>query len=157
MLHGDHGEFWLEPVAVSLEEKHGMSADEATSGDLGAGIRTSVYGGPTAGRPHLVFRRSVEQRQRQFEIGAGGRTKRRRKKKRKQERNCGTRGENRSRHLFLVLFSPARPTTARVPRTRRRHPTPLVLSPSLVMCIVCIYVSAAYNVIGRHCVPWYGT
>lgn len=92
MLHGDHGEFWLEPVAVSLEEKRGTSsADEATSGDLGAGASTSVYGGPTAGRPHLVFRRSAEQQQQQLEIGAGGRSKRRRKKKRKQERNCGTR------------------------------------------------------------------
>ncbi|XP_077275521.1 A disintegrin and metalloproteinase with thrombospondin motifs 7 isoform X1 [Temnothorax americanus] len=93
MLHGDHGEFWLEPVAVSLEEKRGTSpTDEATSGDLGAGARTSsVYEGSTAGRPHLVFRRSAEQRQRQLEIGAGGRSKRRRKKKRKQERNCGTR------------------------------------------------------------------
>ncbi|KYN39801.1 A disintegrin and metalloproteinase with thrombospondin motifs 7 [Trachymyrmex septentrionalis] len=71
MLHGDHGEFWLEPVAVSLEEKRGASsADEATSGDLGAGARASVYGGPTAGRPHLVFRRSAERRQRQLEIGA---------------------------------------------------------------------------------------
>jgi len=108
MLHGDHGEFWLEPVAMSLEEKRGTSsADEATSGErLGAGVRTSVYEGPTTGRPHLIFRRSAEQQQQQFEIGAGGRSKRRRKKKRKQERNCGTRGENRPRHLFLVPLSP---------------------------------------------------
>ncbi|XP_032687122.1 A disintegrin and metalloproteinase with thrombospondin motifs 7-like isoform X2 [Odontomachus brunneus] len=91
MLRGDHGEFWLEPVAVSLEEKRGTSPDE-TAGDLGAGgARSSVYQAPTAGRPHLVFRRSAEQRQRQLKIGAGGRSKRRRKKKRRQERNCGTR------------------------------------------------------------------
>lgn len=153
MLHGDHGEFWLEPVAVSLEEKRGTSpADGATSGELGAGARTSVYEGPTAGRPHLVFRRSAEQQQQQLEIGAGGRSKRRRKKKRKQERNCGTRGENRPRHLFLVLLSPfARAPCNRgaSPRAHRRRPTPLALSPSLVICIACIYVSAVYNVIGR--------
>ncbi|XP_050447692.1 A disintegrin and metalloproteinase with thrombospondin motifs 7 isoform X1 [Cataglyphis hispanica] len=94
MLHGDHGEFWLEPVAVSLEEKRGTSStDEMTTDDLGAGARSSVCRGPTApgGRPHLVFRRSAEQQQQQIEIGAGGRSRRRRKKKRKQERNCGTR------------------------------------------------------------------
>lgn len=92
MLRGDDGEFWLEPVAVSLDD-----GTTTTTGDLGAGTRaTSMYGGPTgpAGRPHLVFRRSAEQQRQQFEIGAGGRSKRRRKKKRKQERNCGTRGEN---------------------------------------------------------------
>ncbi|GAB1865490.1 A disintegrin and metalloproteinase with thrombospondin motifs 7-like isoform X1 [Camponotus japonicus] len=94
MLRGDHGEFWLEPVAVSLEEKRGTSsADEMTTDDLGAGARSSVCKGPTVpgGRPHLVFRRSAEQQQQQIEIGAGGRSRRRRKKKRKQERNCGTR------------------------------------------------------------------
>lgn len=50
--------------------------------------------------------------------------------------------------LFLFCLSPARPTTARVPRTHRRHrPTPP--PGALVICIACIYVSAAYNVIGR--------
>ncbi|XP_070161221.1 A disintegrin and metalloproteinase with thrombospondin motifs 7 isoform X2 [Polyergus mexicanus] len=94
MLHGDHGEFWLEPVAVSLEKKRGTSsADEMTTDDLGAGARSPICRGPTVpgGRPHLVFRRSAEQQQQQIEIGAGGRSRRRRKKKRKQERNCGTR------------------------------------------------------------------
>jgi len=126
MLHGDHGEFWLEPVAVSLEEKRGTSsADEAMNGDLGAGTRTSVYGGLTAGRPHLVFRRSAEQQQQQLEIGAGGRSKRRRKKKRKQERNCGTRGENRPRHLFLVLLSlPLAACTFRRPYNRQYVSSP---------------------------------
>jgi len=102
MLRGDHGEFWLEPVAVSTDNQ------TATAGDLGAADRAvvSMYGGPTgpAGRPHLVFRRSAEQQQQQIEIGAGGRSKRRRKKKRKQERNCGTRGEK-PRHLPLAPVS----------------------------------------------------
>lgn len=144
MLRGDHGEFWLEPVAVSLEEKRGTSsADEMTTDDLGAGARSSVCKGSTVpeGRPHLVFRRSAEQQQQQIEIGAGGRSRRRRKKKRKQERNCGTRGEN--RHLLLVPISTfARASYNRtLPRTHRR-PTPLALSSSPVICIACIYVSA---------------
>lgn len=136
MLHGDHGEFWLEPVAMSLEEKRGTSADEATSGErLGAGARTSVYEGPTTGRPHLIFRRSAEQQQQQLEIGAGGRSKRRRKKKRKQERNCGTRGENRPRHLFLVLLSPF----ARAPYNRVRSPprSPLPSHTSCALALSC--------------------
>ncbi|XP_012218782.1 A disintegrin and metalloproteinase with thrombospondin motifs 7 isoform X4 [Linepithema humile] len=96
MLRGDHGEFWLEPVAVSLEEKRGTSSvDEATTNDLvGAGARSSIHGVPAAGRPHLIFRRSAEQQQQQQQleiVAGGGRSRRRRKKKRKQERNCGTR------------------------------------------------------------------
>lgn len=134
MLHGDHGEFWLEPVAVSLEEKRGTSStDEMTTDDLGAGARSSVCRDPTApgGRPHLVFRRSAEQQQQQIEIGAGGRSRRRRKKKRKQERNCGTRGEN--RHLLLVPISTfARASYNRaLPRTHR-HSTPTLLSRPLL-------------------------
>lgn len=128
MLRGDHGEFWLEPVAVSLEEKPGTSPDE-TAGDLGAGgARSSVYQAPTAGRPHLVFRRSAEQRQQQLKIGADGRSKRRRKKKRRQERNCGTRGENRPQHLLLVPLSPARPASAPHNRRTAHLVSPLSLS-----------------------------
>lgn len=148
MLRGDHGEFWLEPVAVSLEEKRGTSsADEMTTDDLGAGARSSVCKGPTVpgGRPHLVFRRSAEQQQQQIEIGAGGRSRRRRKKKRKQERNCGTRGEN--RHLLLVPISTfARASYNRtLPRTHRR-PTPLALSCNMYRMYLCV---CTYNVIGR--------
>lgn len=92
MLRGDDGEFWLEPVAVSPEEEQVRL--EVRLADAGAEGRTTagLYRNSMLGRPHLVFRRSVEQPQ--LEIGAAGRTRRRRKKKRKLERNCGTRGEN---------------------------------------------------------------
>lgn len=93
MLRGEHGEFWLEPVAVSPEEE-GARVEERLEEDAGAEGRSldGLHRNSLAGRPHLVFRRSVEQPQ--LEIGAAGRTRRRRKKKRKLERNCGTRGEN---------------------------------------------------------------
>ncbi|XP_014473812.1 PREDICTED: A disintegrin and metalloproteinase with thrombospondin motifs 7-like [Dinoponera quadriceps] len=121
MLHGDHGEFWLEPVAVSLEEKRGVSPD----GDLGAGgarRSSSVYQGPTAGRPHLIFRRSAEQRQ--LKIGVGGRGKRRRKKKRRQERNCGTREPRRLTETRLEWQT--QPGLVQVQgRGRRKHQTKL--------------------------------
>ncbi|XP_043584459.1 A disintegrin and metalloproteinase with thrombospondin motifs 7-like isoform X4 [Bombus pyrosoma] len=89
MLRGDDGEFWLEPVAVSPEEEQVRL--EVRLEDAGAEGRTTagLYRNSVLGRPHLVFRRSVEQPQ--LEIGAAGRTRRRRKKKRKLERNCGTR------------------------------------------------------------------
>lgn len=92
MLRGDDGEFWLEPVAVSPEEEQVRL--EVRLEDAGAESRATagLYRNSVLGRPHLVFRRSVEQPQ--LEIGAVGRTRRRRKKKRKLERNCGTRGEN---------------------------------------------------------------
>ncbi|XP_076227751.1 A disintegrin and metalloproteinase with thrombospondin motifs 7 isoform X1 [Nomia melanderi] len=91
MLRGEHGEFWLEPVAVSPEEER-VSLEErledaGAEGRASAGLHRKLHS--LAGRPHLVFRRSVEQPQ--LEIGAAGRTRRRRKKKRKLERNCGTR------------------------------------------------------------------
>ncbi|XP_076664093.1 A disintegrin and metalloproteinase with thrombospondin motifs 7 isoform X2 [Andrena cerasifolii] len=89
MLRGEHGEFWLEPVAVSPEEER-VRLEERLE-DAGAEGRSSagLHRKSTLGRPHLVFRRSAEQPQ--LEIGAAGRTRRRRKKKRKLERNCGTR------------------------------------------------------------------
>ena len=95
MLRGDHGEFWLEPVAVSPEEER-VRLDVRLE-DAGA----ELYRKLALGRPHLVFRRSVEQPQ--LEIGAAGRTRRRRKKKRKLERNCGTRGENPPTPFLLAL------------------------------------------------------
>lgn len=93
MLRGDHGEFWLEPVALSPEEER-VRLEEERLEDAGAEGRgaAGLYRNSVLGRPHLVFRRSVEQPQ--LEIGAAGRARRRRKKKKKLERNCGTRGEN---------------------------------------------------------------
>lgn len=93
MLRGDHGEFWLEPVALSPEEER-VRLEEERLEDAGAEGRgaAGLYRNSVPGRPHLVFRRSVEQPQ--LEIGAAGRARRRRKKKKKLERNCGTRGEN---------------------------------------------------------------
>lgn len=164
MLRGDHGEFWLEPV-VSLEEKHGT--DDETTVDLGAGARSSVYRNSSAGRPHLIFRRSAEQQQRQFEIGAGGgRSRRRRKKKRKQERNCGTRGENKTRHLLrvpLLSLSFTHPLySSMLPPSRPLFPPTHTLSHRsfsrplyIAICISrsrgrLFYVSACvYNVIGH--------
>lgn len=99
MLRGDHGEFWLEPVAVSPEEERVRL--EVRLEDAGAGL----YRNSVLGRPHLVFRRSVEQPQ--LEIGATGRARRRRKKKRKLERNCGTRGENPPTPFSLTLSTQA--------------------------------------------------
>lgn len=93
MLRGDHGEFWLEPVALSPEEER-VRLEEERLEDAGAEGRgaAGLYRNSVLGRPHLVFRRSVEQPQ--LEIGAASRARRRRKKKKKLERNCGTRGEN---------------------------------------------------------------
>ncbi|XP_043799822.1 A disintegrin and metalloproteinase with thrombospondin motifs 7-like isoform X3 [Apis laboriosa] len=90
MLRGDHGEFWLEPVALSPEEER-VRLEEERLEDAGAEGRgaAGLYRNSVLGRPHLVFRRSVEQPQ--LEIGAAGRARRRRKKKKKLERNCGTR------------------------------------------------------------------
>nr|XP_012140613.1 PREDICTED: A disintegrin and metalloproteinase with thrombospondin motifs 7-like isoform X5 [Megachile rotundata] len=90
MLRGDNGEFWLEPVAVSPEEER-VGLEERLEEDAGAEGRSldGVHRNSLVGRPHLVFRRSIEQPQ--LEIGAAGGTRRRRKKKRKLERNCGTR------------------------------------------------------------------
>lgn len=102
MLRGEHGEFWLEPVAVSPEEER-VRLEERLE-DAGAEGRSSagLHRKSTLGRPHLVFRRSAEQPQ--LEIGAAGRTRRRRKKKRKLERNCGTRGENLPTPFFFFFF-----------------------------------------------------
>lgn len=90
MLRGDHGEFWLEPVALSPEEER-VRLEEERLEDAGAEGRgaAGLYRNSVLGRPHLVFRRSVEQPQ--LEIGAASRARRRRKKKKKLERNCGTR------------------------------------------------------------------
>ncbi|XP_026670951.1 A disintegrin and metalloproteinase with thrombospondin motifs 12-like isoform X2 [Ceratina calcarata] len=85
VLHGDHGEFWLEPVAVSPEEEE-RQRERVRVEDADADTHRNSNS-TSLGRPHLVFRRSIAE-QPQLEIG---RAKRRRKKKRKLERNCGTR------------------------------------------------------------------
>ncbi|OAD60301.1 A disintegrin and metalloproteinase with thrombospondin motifs 7 [Eufriesea mexicana] len=89
MLRGDHGEFWLEPVAVSPEEERVRLEERLEDAGAEGRATAGLYRNSLLGRPHLVFRRSAEQPQ--LEIGAAGRSRRRRKKKRKLERNCGTR------------------------------------------------------------------
>ncbi|XP_046737583.1 A disintegrin and metalloproteinase with thrombospondin motifs 7 [Diprion similis] len=76
VLRGDHGEFWMEPVAV------GSGGWEAS-----AHATTSTA---ASGRPHLVFRRS-NPAPASSEVGAKAGQRRRKKRKKKHEKNCGTR------------------------------------------------------------------
>ncbi|XP_043277591.1 A disintegrin and metalloproteinase with thrombospondin motifs 7-like isoform X2 [Venturia canescens] len=148
VLRGDHGEFWLEPVAsepstkeVKEDEKITSSrfqerirrrkercvdrvdqCENTTKNDPGAETRYAYAGNPTsltsAGRPHLVFRRSATSAA--VEIGAA--RKKRRKKKRKHERNCGTREPRRLTETRLEWQT--QPGLVQVQgRGRRKHQT----------------------------------
>lgn len=107
MLHGEHGQFWLEPVAVSPEEERERLEDAGAEGRSSA--EPHRKSASPLGRPHLVFRRSADQPQLEIGSAAAGRTRRRRKKKRKLERNCGTRGENLPTPSVLYFFLSAPP------------------------------------------------
>lgn len=87
VLHGEHGQFWLEPVS-----RFGEDAGERTGEHKGE--RAATHTSVASGRPHLVFRRSAA-----VEVGAS--RKRRRKKKKKYEKNCGTREPRRLTETHL--------------------------------------------------------
>ncbi|XP_012281942.2 A disintegrin and metalloproteinase with thrombospondin motifs 7 [Orussus abietinus] len=96
VLQGDHGEFWLEPVAGT------------------AAAAAAAAAGLPDGRPHLLFRREAA-----VEVGAARR--RRRKRKKKHEKNCGTREPRRLTETHLEWQT--QPGLVQVQgRGRRKHP-----------------------------------
>ncbi|XP_076620762.1 A disintegrin and metalloproteinase with thrombospondin motifs 7 isoform X1 [Colletes latitarsis] len=125
MLRGEHGEFWLEPVAVSPEEERvgleerleDAGAEERSPGGRERKLHSLV------GRPHLVFRRSAEQPQLEIGAAATGRTRRRRKKKRKLERNCGTREPRRLTETRLEWQTQPGLVQVQGRGRRKHHPT----------------------------------